>query len=302
MVPHAVTPSIALETLLENLVDYAGLFPPAALDMAAAVAEFDRASRSANRRVLARFVVPAGRLEEFIRAMEQHPEARGWRLSALIGEDLPGDLLHIAAANAYFGRIGSGHEVDCVECRAATPQQATERLTLIPATFLRFVEFAASAEPGPFLDAIEAADAFAKLRMGGITAGAFPPAAHVARFLEACIARRVAFKATAGLHHPLRGAYRLTYAPDADRAGMYGYLNLFLAAALLRAGGSEPETHALLMEHEPSAFRITDDAIHWGAHRFSTSALAELRRETALGVGSCSFQEPLDDLHALGFR
>lgn len=295
-------PPRALETLLAGLIDYAGLFPPAALDMPAAVAEFAEARASDDRAVLARFVLPAARLPEFGIAASQIPSARGWRLSALLSDDLDGELDQIGATNAWFRATGAAHEVDSVELRASTPAHAVERLARIPQTLARFVEFPATELPEPFLAALDAAGAKAKLRMGGVTAEAFPAAEHVVRFVAACVRRGIAFKATAGLHHPLRGAYRLTYAPGADLASMYGFLNLFLVAALLRAGGTDDEARALLVEHDLSAFRITADVVQWRAHRFDHAALDALRQQSAVSIGSCSFREPLDDLHALGFR
>lgn len=288
----------ALDALLEGLVDYAGLFPPAALGMADAVAEFAWARGSADRAALARFVLPAGRLEEFGAAVAAHPEARGWRLSALFGADVTGDLARVATWNANDRDL----LVDSVEFRAGSPEEAAALLAQIPPHFARFVEFAAIAEPEPYLHAIRAAGASAKIRMGGVTADAFPAPAHVIRFLAACVRHGVPFKATAGLHHPVRGSYRLTYASDAPHGMMYGYLNLFLAAALLRAGGSESDAEALLTDAAPSAFTVNADAITWRTHRFDRGALADLRTHGALGIGSCSFREPLDDLRALGLR
>lgn len=297
--PPAVTTPAALAPLLAGLIDYAGLFPPAALDMEAAVAEYARAAGSPDRPALARFVVPAARLEEFASAARRHPGERGWQLSALVGDDVGGDLRRIEASNALFGADGSGHQVDSVELRAASPEEATDRLRRLPSHLARFVEFAAAAEPAPFLEVLARDGAAAKIRMGGITAEAFPAPAHVIRFVGACVAHRVPFKATAGLHHPLRASYRLTYAPDAAQAPMYGYLNLFLAAALLQRGGDAAEAEALLLEESPAAFALATDAISWRGHRFDGAALQALRRDLALGIGSCSFREPLDDLRAL---
>jgi hypothetical protein len=293
-----IATTAALDVLLEGLVDYAGLFPPAALGMADAVAEYAWARGSADRAALARFVVPAGRLDEFGAAVAAHPEARGWRLSALLGPDVAVDLARIAAWNADARDL----LVDSVEFRAGSPEEAAALLTQMPSQIARFVEFAAIAEPEPYLEAILAAGASAKIRMGGVTAEAFPAPAHVIRFLAACARHGVSFKATAGLHHPVRGMYRLTYAADAPLGLMYGYLNLFLAAALLRTGGTEADAEAILTETAPGAFVLTADAITWRTHRFDRAALTDLRTHGALGIGSCSFREPLDDLRALGLR
>ena len=70
----------------------------------------------------------------------------------------------------------------------------------------------------------------AKIRTGGLTADAFPSTAQIIRFTRTCLAANVPFKATAGLHHPIRCFKPLTYAPDAPSGMMHGFLNVSLAA------------------------------------------------------------------------
>ena len=67
---------------------------------------------------------------------------------------------------------------------------------------------------------------------------AIPDPADLARFIAACAAAGVPWKATAGLHHPVRAEQALTYEPGAPRAVMHGFLNVFAAAAF--AGGGAP--------------------------------------------------------------
>src|SRR5262249_55389421 len=104
------------------------------------------------------------------------------------------------------------------------------------------------------LDVVKAAGCFAKVRTGGVKPEAIPPVAEAADFIRAVASRRLAFKATAGLHHPIRAEYPLTYAPDAPRAVMHGFLNLFMAASFAWHGESDIEP--LLAETNPTAFRF----------------------------------------------
>ena len=122
--------------------------------------------------------------------------------------------------------------------------------------------------------------------------GAFPPIADVATFLRACKKAGVAFKATAGLHHPLRCVKPLTYAPDAPTGTMHGFLNVFLAAALL------DHADEILREEHPDAFAFDDDGASWRGHRVSTELARDEPRLRDV-VGSCSFEEPIGDLRAL---
>jgi hypothetical protein len=124
----------------------------------------------------------------------------------------------------------------------------------------------------------------------------------VARFLVAAAEQGVAFKATAGLHHPLRGIQRLTYRPDAPRAAMHGFLNVFAAAALAH---SERADAALLVrvleEEEIDAFHATDAYVAWRDRQIPAAAIESMRQRFALSFGSCSFVEPVEDLQALGW-
>ena len=134
----------------------------------------------------------------------------------------------------------------------------------------------------------------AKIRTGGLVPEALPPVQDVARFVRACKAAGVAFKATAGLHHPLRCVKPLTYEANAPMGKMHGFLNVFLAAALLE------HADAILAEEDAAAFTFDDDGAAWRGHGVTTEALTTMRRDFAISFGSCSFEEPIEDLRELG--
>jgi hypothetical protein len=124
----------------------------------------------------------------------------------------------------------------------------------------------------------------AKLRCGGET---FPSVEEVAAFVAACHGAGKAFKATAGLHHPLRTPSR------------HGFLNL-LAAAVFVGSVDERELVALVGEEDPRAFTLDDEAFTARGHRADAATIAAARRDLFVAYGSCSFSEPVDDLRALG--
>lgn len=134
----------------------------------------------------------------------------------------------------------------------------------------------------------------AKFRTGGVTAEAFPPIESVAEFLRECRRHGVAFKATAGLHHPLRCVKALTYEPNAPIGTMHGFVNVFLAAALL------DDADLILNETDPAAFAFDDDGVSWRGRRVTVEEL-ETTRAFATSFGSCSFEEPIGDLQQLGW-
>lgn len=254
----------SLHALLEGLVDYAGLFPPAALSMEQAVRNYARYRESEHAWMLGRFVVTLDRVAE---VPDEFP------LTVL---SPPGAVSDVRAT--------------VVETRATTEAEVGQIAALAGGRTV-YVEIADRA----LLPAIAAHGLRAKIRTGGITPDAFPPIGNVAEFLRACRAAGVAFKATAGLHHPLRCVRPLTYEPDGPTGMMHGFLNLFLAAALL------DHADAILEEEDANAFTFDDTGASWRDHRVSTEALLEMRRTFATSFGSCSFEEPIADLQALGW-
>jgi hypothetical protein len=290
-----------LRILLEGLIDYAGLFPPAALAMPEAVLNYAAYRTGPDRWALGRFVVPADRLPEFERATDGlAAPGDPWLLSVLVGANEAGQ---VEAARAFNARHAAANDAtaDVLEGKAATAEGIAALAAAARPGFTLHVEVPADPDPAPLIAAIGAAGARAKIRTGGVTAEAFPSAVQVARFLAACVRLGVPFKATAGLHHPIRAVYPLTYAPDAPRGTMFGYLNVVLATALLHGGGSQADATRLLEESRLGAFAFSDHGVSWEGFRFALADLAESRR-LALGVGSCSFDEPLDDLVTAGLR
>ncbi|MET0551731.1 MAG: hypothetical protein ABW221_01760 [Vicinamibacteria bacterium] len=272
--------------LLEGVVDYAGLFPPAALDLPAAAAEYERHRRGGDAWMLGRFVLPASRLVD-LSAVD------GWRLSALLGPDVAADA---AAVDAFNARHGGRALVDAVELKAASPQEVAPALSAAPRGVTAYVEVPLDDTLDASLDAIQAHGGRAKARTGGVTAAAFPPPGAVVRFLEGCLQRALSFKATAGLHHPVRAEQALTYAADAPRGVMHGFLNLLAAIALLGEGAPRATAQTALEELDPAAFAIEDGALAWRGRRLDAGAV----RARFAGFGSCSFAEPVADLRALG--
>ena len=147
------------------------------------------------------------------------------------------------------------------------------------------------------LGAAERAGCFAKIRTGGLKPEAIPSVAEVAAFIRACAERGLSFKATAGLHHPVRAEYPLTYESDAPRAVMHGFLNVFLAACFAWHG--ECDIEPILAETDAGAFRF-DDRAHWRDRSLDAAEVRHAREYFAHAFGSCSFEEPVRDLEALG--
>ena len=294
----------ALRPLLAGSIDYAGLFPPAALGMTDAVANYAAYRESDAAWALGRFVVPVARLAEFEAAAATRPASspgrKPWRISVLLGADPAADVRAIGDFNRRQA-AGTGMLVDVVEAKAASVDAITALLHALPAYLQPYVEIPVDSDPAPLIAAIAEVRGGAKIRTGGVTADAFPGSADVVRFIAACVAARVPFKATAGLHHPLRAVYPLTYADDSPRGPMFGFLNVFLASVSMVQGLDASVATRLLEESSPTSLRLNNGAIEWEGQRFGKSAIERARSTAIAAFGSCSFTEPIGDLTALGF-
>jgi type II secretory pathway component PulK len=80
---------------------------------------------------------------------------------------------------------------------------------------------------------------------------------------------------------------------------MFGYLNVFLAAALMANGLSDADAVRVLNERDPDAFELRGDALGWRGHTLTAEAIRHVRESVAVSFGSCSFREPVDELRAL---
>jgi len=284
----------ALRALLGGIVDYAGLFPPAALDMPAAVRNFAEYRHDADAWMLGRFVVPVARLDELAAArgplLQEHDV---WRLTAILGTDPEGDVTRVREFNRQH--VGTSI-VDSLEGVLSTPEDIERISAAIGDEFELFVELPGDRDLAPLIAALARAGVHGKIRTGGVTQAAIPPAVAVVRFIRACLDAGVSFKATAGLHHPFRAEYRLTYDANSPTGLMYGYLNVFLASALMAEGLSDADAVRVLEERDLHAFEISESRIGWRGHSVTADQATKIRRQVALSFGSCSFREPVDEL------
>ncbi len=287
--------------LLTELIDYAGLFPPAALDMPTAVRNYDAYRRGEYNWMLGRFITPAARLQEFEQAaadfLPRNGEENPWRLSALAGNDLKADLEKIAGFNQRHARRAV---IDAIEIKAERADQIEAAMKLMPAELTAYFEIPIASDPRALVKTIAETGARAKARTGAVTPEGFPSSFDLARFIAACESEEVAFKATAGLHHPIRSVNRLTYEPESATALMHGFLNVFLAAAFAQNGMSVEQLVELLEERSPEAFRFELDSAFWRDQMLVNGRLRNTRSLLAIAFGSCSFEEPIEDLKKIG--
>ena len=289
----------AVHRLLASVVDYAGMFPPANLPLSGALREYASARAGAHGWLLGRFLLPLARLPDLEDSLGSIPTPRPvayWPLGAIAARAAIGQLDTIAQFNDRWTGLASVEAVEIAPVPPCEMDTIAKRLGGLEV----FFEVPAGAELDTYLEPVVAARAGAKIRTGGVTADAFPDTDALARFVVACAGIRVPFKATAGLHHALRGRYPLTPGDDTPVA-MHGFLNLSVAAALAHAAqASQRETCAVLSASSIEAFRFSADALLWGDRTIGGADLAETRRCFFRAFGSCSITEPVADLKAGG--
>lgn len=300
------TAAPAVRAAFAQLIDYAGLFPPAKLDMATALGEYTNARRGPFAWMLGRFIVAASRIPDLLDA-----PANGYPLSLSVivdaGTDARTWLPSLQQTLDELARLHSAEARVRVEAlEVALPPLPTQRETQdaaigqfaaarkqaglqdVPA----FVELPQDARrrddlPGA-LFAMARHGLGAKIRCGGLMPQAFPSAEDLAAFLTIAVGEhRLPIKATAGLHHPIRRRD--------DRIGvmMHGFLNVLAGAAFARAGADLARVQHIVESQDAAELAP-------GAPGLSADDLRETREQSFVAYGSCSFSEPTDDLQALG--
>jgi hypothetical protein len=291
---------------LRGLVDYAGLFPPAQLDLRQATDEYRAARAGSHAWMLGRFIVPLTVLAANLELLRDAPlsviveggsDRSSWReriknaiggVVQLLAQHMRVEILEVPLP-AGFAQTDAA-----VEALQALRTTLDEHGVAHPATY---VELPRDAGWRRLLDGtlpeFRRLGLRAKVRCGGVISAAFPSVDEIATFLTATCAAGVAFKATAGLHHPVRQYEATTGFP------MHGFLNL-LAGASLAPGVDRKTLEDVIAEEDATAFSLTSSGLRWRDHNVGEETLVQTRRDRFVSYGSCSFDEPVDDLITLG--
>lgn len=273
------------EALLAGCIDYAGLFPPAQLDLQTTVKNYSSYWVGWQAWALGRLILPANRVAAF---EERWPSfASEWPISLLVGQDVESE---------WRSASDCGLSCDVIECKPLPVQEIASVRRRLPAATTIYFEVSAGSDPEAAIVAISAVGSRAKIRTGGTTQGSFPTVAELVRFLSCCVKHQVAFKATAGLHHPLRGVHALTSEAQNDSTLMHGYVNVILASILLQQGGEVEEASVLLDDTSAENFRFSHERITWRNRHFTKEQIARGRKDLMVSFGSCSFTQPLEEI------
>ncbi len=286
----------SLRILLAEIIDYAGLFPPSNVGMTSAVQNYANYLNSENAWMLGRFILPVSKLDEFSNEAESLFADKVWRLSVIADENLSETLDKIA----NFNKINSEKAlIDMLEVKVTSADEIHRASKIIPRDLTTYFEFPPLEIMTDLMIALAMTKNRAKIRTGGITKEAFPNSPEIVKFMRVCIAANVPFKATAGLHHPLKCTKPLTYEQNAPVGTMHGFLNLFLSACFLRQDLNNSFVHNLINETDASKLEFADEGVLWKEHAVLNQTIETVRTKNAISFGSCSFLEPIEDLQNL---
>jgi hypothetical protein len=300
-------PTASLRAFLAHSIDYAGMFPPCSLDLEPALRNQAEYVFSPDSWMLGAFVLPTEQFGATKQLLSQFDAQHPLRVAALGPKTASADAFLEALDDADAAtRSLSRHNVDLIsishlemflphdvdiaslnEARSilgdlpvfweAPPDRAEQTIALLS-------EFNSDADSATF---------GYKLRTGGVTAEAFPTSMQIAKALVTPATHQLPLKFTAGLHHPLR-QYR-----NEVQTKMHGFLNVLGAAALAAEHRWDANQTAVMLDDEDAnSFSFTDDFFAWREWRIDTKRL-QYRRRFVVSFGSCSFDEPRDDLRAL---
>jgi hypothetical protein len=298
-----------VRALFEHIVDYAGLFPPARLPLAEALRNYAGYVAGPRQWLVGRFICPAGQLDELTEEARALKIDSGLQIAVLASGGAPdfrASLERDLAAIERFRREWWPEVADVLEVAlpaSLAPAELSEAVALLRPTQLRcFFEVPLDTdrvrETCQTLAGLASASETAfglKVRCGGLTAEAFPSDEHLAAFMVQCRDARLPWKATAGLHHPLRqwdeGLQVLTH----------GFLNVFGAGLLSYAHPlREEQLVEILRDRQGAQFWFQNDRFGWKNWGCALREVKELRRRWLPSFGSCSVEEPHADLVALG--
>ncbi len=316
-----------LRALLERVIDYAGLFPPAKLPMAEAVRNYLAYRAAPSSWMLGGFVCGAVQLDDLARALATAGKAPADFACCVIGSPAAGlataadairrDLEKMRDFARAVGippndttrlslefrlppdwtRDSSGISMLLEELNRAATELEVPLGTVFLETPLDDQVAGVAQSVSSFLWRTNGVFGL-KFRTGGLDAAAYPSSEALARGIAACRDSGLVYKLTAGLHQPLR------HEEKASATAAHGFLNVLLAAVLAGTHRKLPQRdiRAILEERSPESFVFSATRLQWREHAATPQQVRSARQTGLASLGSCSFDEPREGLEALGWQ
>ncbi|MBK9333668.1 MAG: hypothetical protein IPM96_15010 [Ignavibacteria bacterium] len=315
--------SIGLFT--EGIIDYAGLFPPAELDLRTAFSNYMKYLSENNSIILSGFICPVKLLPELEIICNEISE---FSFPVRISLILSGGKDEITFKENFISDLkirenfikGKSPFIRADHFEYKIPESIVmeddKELFLDLFRFIsqnsgngsdsKFNFFAETPLTGDWKRNIKTAtdlieehnekyhDTGFKLRTGGVTAAAIPSAEQIAFAVRHCLNRNLQMKFTAGLHHPFR------HFDNGINAKMHGFINVFSAGIIAKRHNiSDHELIKLIEDENADNFNFTDSGFTWGGYEIENEDIHFARQTFVKSYGSCSFDEPVEDLKKL---
>lgn len=302
-------PSTSLHYFLDKLIDYSGLFPPAKLEIDNSLNNYADYIKSDDKWMMSQFIIPVSRLHEIsTKSMDNFSEAFPLSLSLISGNiinefNLVNQFLDTFQSKVVF----SGYE-SRISDLATFSQSLVNVHQLCKSQNLDFNAFHEVSPSDNWVvemnKAVSLISAFnadyktnigLKLRCGGIDANMFPSAENIGHTILACKYAHLPMKFTAGLHHPIR------HYNESIQAEMYGFFNVFIGGMVAHKFDVELDILiGILLDEKPENFIFDENGLCWKNYSISNQEIQKYRQESFISYGSCSFNEPREDLQQLG--
>ncbi|MHC5532950.1 hypothetical protein [Priestia megaterium] len=316
-IPKDRRPETSIQAFLSNLIDYAGLFPPASLPLETTVRNYKNFQVCKDSWMLGSLIIPAMRIDELALYAEMFSEDQPLTISTVgsrtnnridCSHEIYNDLKRIKSFSDKYQSIVKVNMFE-MPLPPMVPDRNLLEIIAVETGKYGLKTFCEATIPLneewesriiKVLDAIAAHNADGgqtlgfKLRTGGVTSDAFPTPEQVATVLIECRDRNIPLKFTAGLHHPIR-----MYRKEVNTQ-MHGFLNIFTAGMLAHVYKlNRLKTAEILADETLTNFAFTNEGLSWGNLTIPVSEILNLREKVLCSYGSCSFDEPRDELRAL---
>lgn len=317
--PEAVGQQLdSLQALMGEIVDYAGIFPPGNLPLEEAVKNYRKYLDDTDNWMLRSFVLPIAKLNEVEKYMDLFSNEKQINFSLVLSKtNTAEEFITVCKKDKEEATRFLNKYKDCTNVISLEvplpPVEVTENILQAVSDVsnaLKAKAFCEMTKPlsATWIDDMKKTLASLqrfnienpnnelgyKLRMGGVRAELFPTTEQVAHALKESIDRKIEIKFTAGLHHPVR------FYSDDVQTKMHGFLNLFcgyMFQYLFNLNLNELE--AILQDENETNFVFSNNQIQWKEYKVSLEMIKHIRQKMLCSFGSCSFDEPREDLRKL---
>lgn len=314
-------PVAGLKNFAGKMIDYAGIYPPANLNLAQSLNNYLFYRLGEYRWMLNKLVVPAKKLSDLTNLLKDVEIDSVISLSVIGsgGETSSQFTRSISEDIAMVDEFLSGNieaaNVDVFEVKLPVEimeqDEADDMLDLMISTSSD-LDLSLGKEVPVYYEAtlgekheeniLKVVENIAslnnrcgyKLRTGGAEALSFPTSEQIAFAIMTCAEFSVPMKFTAGLHHPIR------HFNDKVNSYMHGFFNVFGAGILAYTNGlDESELIEVLNDEDPDEFMFGENGFEWNEIEVTNEEIHEARSKLVVSYGSCSFDEPIDDLKVM---